>query len=193
MVIAASPTIERMVVATSPTPLPTNTPAGSAPIVAPTPTPVVVQPKPTASGKEPLRPDEASTIPARRLVIPRIELDMVVKEVTIDLDTWQVADFAVGHHLGTANPGQVGNMVLVGHRDVRGSVFLRLNELQAGDDFKVFTDKAVYRYIVTGISEVAPTEVDVMSPTSDPTATLITCTPIGYATRRLIVKARLQS
>ncbi len=172
---------------------PTPTPGRVAPLsgplaVAPTPTPAIVQPvaQSIAQGAEP-----PPSVP-RRLQIPRLGLDTSVKEVTVNLGNWQVADNAAGHHLGTAMPGRAGNMVLAGHRDIRGSIFLRLNEMQKGDEFKVFTDTAVYRYVVTDIYEVAPTEVSVMAPTSDPTATLITCTPIGLATKRLIVKARLE-
>ena len=89
-------------------------------------------------------------------------------------------------------PGQNGNMVLVGHRDIRGSIFLRLNELQKGDEFTVYTDNASYKYVITEVREVAPTEISVLNPTLDPTATLITCTPIGLATHRLVMKAVLE-
>lgn len=194
-----------------PTPKPTNTGptpiiAGSPQAIAPTPTPIVgvgiplaVAPTPTPAivqsvvqsieegAPTPAPPPE----PPRRLQIPKLGLDAPIREVTVNLGTWQVADYAVGYHHGTTVPGKVGNMVLAGHRDIRGSVFLKLNELQRGDEFRVFTDIASFRYIVTDITEVAPTETSVMLPTSDATATLITCTPIGLATRRLIIRAKL--
>jgi sortase A len=179
------------VVILPPTPGPTLTPLPTqAAAIAPTPTPAIVPPvrQSVAEGAATPAPPPA---PARRLIIPRIGLDTPVQEVTVNLGTWQVADFVAGHNQGTALPGQPGNMVLVGHRDIRGSIFLRLNELQKGDDFKVITDNASYRYIITEVKEVAPTEVSVMAPTVDPTATLITCTPVGLATRRLILKAVL--
>ncbi len=166
---------------------PTPTPAFA---VAPTPTPAIVQPikQSLAQGAATPKPPPS---PAKRLVIPKIGVDTAVEEVTINLGTWQVADFVAGHNQGTAMPGQNGNMVLVGHRDIRGSIFLRLNELQKGDEFQVFTDTSSYRYIITEVREVLPTEVSVLNPTLDPTATLITCTPIGLATHRLVLKAAL--
>lgn len=166
----------------------TSTPALA---VAPTPTPAVVQPvkQSVAQGAATPQPPPG---PPKRLVIPKIGVDTKVEEVTINLGTWQVADWVAGHHEGTAMPGQNGNMVLVGHRDIRGSIFLRLNELQKGDEFQVFTDTASYRYVITEVREVAPTEVSVLNPTLDPTATLITCTPIGLATHRLVLKAALE-
>lgn len=187
--IAVATNSVQTVAAPTPTPVRTKTVPPTVPLaIAPTPTPAIVQPvlQSVAEGAEP-----PPSLP-RRLVIPRLNLDSAIKEVTVNLGNWQVADFAVGHHKGTAMPGRAGNMVLAGHRDIRGSVFLRLTELQKGDDFKVYTDTAVYRYVITDISEVAPTEISVMAPTVDPTATLITCTPVGLATRRLIIKARLE-
>ncbi len=156
--------------------------------IASTPTPAIIKPvlQSVAEGAAP--PPK----PPRRLIIPKIGVDTVVQEVTVNLGNWQVADNVAGHHLGTALPGLAGNMVLAGHRDIRGSIFLRLNELQKGDEFKVVSDNGVFQYQITDISEVAPTELSVMAPTVDPTATLITCTPIGLATKRLIVKARLE-
>jgi LPXTG-site transpeptidase (sortase) family protein len=185
----ALPDLSPVVILPSPTPDQPPTPA-LAVAVAPTPTPAIVPPvrQSTAQGAATPAPPPG---PARRLVIPKIGLDTPVKEVTVNLGNWQVADFVAGHHHGTAMPGQPGNMVLAGHRDIRGSIFLRLNELQKGDEFRVITDSASYRYVVTEVKEVAPNEISVLTPTIDATATLITCTPVGLATRRLILKAVL--
>jgi LPXTG-site transpeptidase (sortase) family protein len=164
----------------------TAVPPTPTPIIAPTPAPFVVQP--IAEQPKPTQPK--FSVPTR-IVIPKIGLDASITEVTVNLGTWQVADYAVGHHQGTSNAGDSSNMVLAGHRDVRGSIFLRLDELQIGDEFTVFSNTGQYRYLVNQIVEVEPTEISVMSPTLDSTATLITCTPIGIASKRLIVKARL--
>ena len=186
----ALPDLSPVAILPTATPEATPTPAPAF-AVAPTPTPAVVQPikQSLAQGAATPKPPPS---PAKRLVIPKIGVDTAVEEVTINLGTWQVADFVAGHNQGTAMPGQNGNMVLVGHRDIRGSIFLRLNELQKGDEFQVFTDTSSYRYIITEVREVAPTEISVLNPTLDPTATLITCTPIGLATHRLVLKATLE-
>lgn len=191
----ASPDATATIEAT-PSPEPTATPTdgrtdGAAVAVAPTPTPAIVQPIKQSLEQGAATPKTPPS-PPTRLVIPKIGVDTSVEEVTIDLGTWQVADFVAGHHQGTAMPGQNGNMVLVGHRDIRGSIFLRLNELQKGDEFQVFTATSSYRYIITEVRVVEPTEVSVLNPTLDPTATLITCTPIGLANHRLVLKAALE-
>ncbi len=187
----ALPNLSPVVILPTATPVLTPTPeTGGALAVAPTPTPAIVQPVKQSAADGAATP-ALPPAPARRLIIPRIGLDTAVQEVTVNLGTWQVADFIAGHNQGTAMPGQSGNMVLVGHRDIRGSIFLRLNELQKGDEFKVITDNASYHYVITEVKEVAPTEISVLAPTIDATATLITCTPVGLATRRLILKAVL--
>ncbi|MEI7556093.1 sortase [Candidatus Chlorohelix sp.] len=152
--------------------------------IVPTPTPYIVQAAQAQPGK-------SRFAPPTRLVVPKIGVDSAVQEVIVNLGNWQVADYAVGFHQGTANAGDSSNMVLAGHRDIRGSIFLRLNELIPGDEIKVYSNAGSYRYIVSEIIEVLPTDVRVMLPTSEGMATLITCTPVGFATKRLVVKAKL--
>ena len=176
-IILATPTVTRV--------LPTPT-VPQLLVVAPTPAPFIVQ-------AAPVQPGKPKFAPPTRVLIPKIGLDLPIVEVTVNLGDWQVADYAVGHHQGTANAGDSSNMVLAGHRDIRGSVFLKLNELQLGDEFKVFSSVGVYRYVVSEIKEVAPTDINVMSPSTEAIATLITCTPVGIASKRLIVKAKLVS
>lgn len=167
------------------------------PLVAPTATPLPAMPKPVIVQSTPVKSSAAPAgyllSPATRLVIPKIGLDTPVKEVTVKLGSWQVADFAAGHNLGTANPGEVGNVVIAGHRDIRGSVFLRLPDLQKGDAFTLYSDSGVFHYVVTETFIVAPTDIGVMNPTTEATATLITCTPLGTSNQRFIVRAKLVS
>ena len=50
-----------------------------------------------------------------------------------------------------------------------------------------------YVYIVTGTTIVEPTQVEVMSPTADPTVTLISCYPYMINKQRIVVFAKLQN
>jgi sortase A len=130
-----------------------------------------------------------------RMVVPKLKMDIRVREVELqfsaDQANWEVADFMAGHHTGTANPGEMGNVVIAGHRDIRGKVFLNLDKLKEGDEIFLYTGLGIYRYIVRGSTIVKPTRIDVMNPTDDARLTLITCTPIGLATNRLIIVADL--
>lgn len=124
-----------------------------------------------------------------RLVIPTISVDTPVKEVFIEDGAWQVADYAVGYHHGTALPGAAGNIVMAGHAGLRGGVFRNLGQLQEGDEVVVETGGWRYNYRVRNAISVWPTQVEVMAPTPEPILTLITCT--AWDTKRLVVVADL--
>lgn len=162
------------------------------PGTVPPPTTTPLPPSPTPS---PAPTEDASLRLPIRMVVPKLKLDIRVREVELQLAAdqaqWEVADYMAGHHTGTANPGEMGNVVIAGHRDIRGKVFYYLDKLKEGDDIFLYTGHGIYRYIVRGSTQVKPTRTDVMNPTDDARLTLITCTPIGLATNRLIVVADL--
>jgi sortase A len=118
-------------------------------------------------------------------------LDSPVHEVTVNMGHWEVAPMDIGHHEGTGNPGQVGNVVLAGHRDINSALFRELDRLKPGDEVFVSNTAREYRYIVKESFVVGPNHTEVMDPTNDKRVTLITCTPIGLDTQRLIVTAIL--
>jgi sortase A len=126
-----------------------------------------------------------------RLSIPVMFLDSPVHEVEVNMGQWEVSPLDVGHHVGTGNPGQVGNVVLAAHRDINSALFRELDRLQPGDEVFVYNALGEYRYIVSESFVVNPDDAEVMEPTEDKRVTLITCTPIGLATQRLIVVATL--
>lgn len=126
-----------------------------------------------------------------RLRIPAMFLDSPVHEVTVNMGVWEVSPMDIGHHQGTANPGDTGNMVLAGHRDINSALFRELDRLQPGDEIFVSNGLREYRYVVKDSIVVSPDHIEVMEPTNDRRVTLITCTPIGIATQRLVVTAIL--
>jgi sortase A len=98
---------------------------------------------------------------------------------------------AVGHIPGTALPGEDGNIVLAAHRD---TFFRPLRNIQKGDEIALTTLRGAYRYRVESIQIVGPDDVGVLSPTKQPTLTLVTCYPfyfVGSAPKRFIVRAGL--
>ncbi len=125
----------------------------------------------------------------RRLLLPTIQVDASVVEVFVQEGVWQVADYAVGYHHGSALPGTTGNTVMAGHAGLRGAVFRDLGKLQVDDMILVEAGDWQYGYRVRDIISVWPTQVEVMSPSTTPVLTLITCT--AWDTKRLIVVADL--
>ncbi|MFH1523580.1 MAG: class D sortase [Chloroflexota bacterium] len=128
-------------------------------------------------------------VQAIRIQIPAISVDAPV----VQGDSWEQLKKGVGQHVGSADPGQAGNVVLSAHDDVFGEIFRDLGHLRPGDQVLLFTEQQQYVYIVTGSQIVEPTQVDVMNPTSDPTVTLISCYPYMIDNKRIVVFAKLQN
>jgi sortase A len=98
----------------------------------------------------------------------------------------------VGQSIGSANPGQKGNLVLSAHNDVYGEIFRHLDKLKKGDEIIIFTQLRSYTYVVQGTQIVQPSAVEVMDATIDPVVTLISCYPYLVDKQRIVVTAILQ-
>jgi sortase A len=126
---------------------------------------------------------------ALRIQIPSIGIDAPV----VQGDSWEQLKKGVAQHLGTANPGQKGNMVLSAHNDIFGEIFRDLDRLKPGDQVIVYTNQRAYTYVVNGSRIVEPTQVEAMEPTSHPAITLISCYPYLVDDQRIVVSARLET
>jgi sortase A len=126
---------------------------------------------------------------AIRIQIPAIQLDAPV----VQGDGWEQLKKGVAQHLGSASPGQPGNVVLSAHNDVYGELFRHLDRLVPGDQVVLYSQQRQYTYIVDRTVIVEPTAVEVMESTGSPTITLISCYPYLVDTDRIVVFARLQS
>ena len=179
------------------------------PTATPTPIIALVDPRPTLGGNLiPTVTPVPDNSPPVRLSIPSVGIDSEVVPISWAMipakgggmkPEWQVADYAVGHHAGSANPGQVGNVVLSGHVDYKGEVFRDLNKAKKGDLVTVYTENGQYIYVVTDIVVVREEGVSeaqkrlnarYMDPTPDQTLTMITCWPYGIDTHRWITIAK---
>jgi len=104
----------------------------------------------------------------------------------------------VVHYPGTAEPGQKGNAFLTGHSSnvfwefsPYNTVFALLPKIKVGDDIFVTHNSTEYHYRVIDTKEVQPTDVSALQQGDDYKLTLVTCTPVGTAYRRLVVTAEL--
>ena len=124
---------------------------------------------------------------ARRVEIPAIGVDSTI----VQGDYWDQLKKGVGQMVGSAQPGNKGNMVLSAHNDIFGEIFRHLDKLAPGDEIIVSTERSVYRYVVREIDVVKPTDVEVMAPTEHAQTTLISCYPYQINTERIVVFADL--
>jgi sortase A len=124
---------------------------------------------------------------ARRIQIPAINIDAPIFQG----DDQETLKKGVGQHIGTAGPGEKGNMFLSAHNDIYGELFRHLDKLKPGDEFIVSTERQSYTYVVREIRVVDPTEVWVLAPTAHASATLHSCYPYRVNTKRIVVFADL--
>jgi LPXTG-site transpeptidase (sortase) family protein len=159
----------------------------------PVPTPTVVE---TVQEDDGL-PDTSS---GERIVIPALALDTVVKYVPFSEFTWLIAGLRqeIAWMGETSWPGLGGNTGLAGHvtlRDGSDGPFRHLEELEAGDEIKLYTETNEYTYRVREKTVVKDTNFSVVEKTEISQITLITCTGWNQAARlyldRLIVYADL--
>jgi len=126
---------------------------------------------------------------ANRIQIPAIGVDAPI----VQGDGWEQLKKGVGQHIGSANPGEKGNIVLSAHNDIFGEIFRDLDRLKPGDEIKIYTNQRAYTYVVSDSDVVEPTQVDIMDNTSQPTLTLISCYPYLVDDQRIAVTSRIQT
>lgn len=120
--------------------------------------------------------------------IPKIQIEKVMVEGVGDDDLKK----GPGHYPETAFPGEAGNVVISGHRTTYGAPFYRVDELQTGDTIEIVDGYGTYKYLVTEKKIVAPTDLSVITPSTEARLTLTTCHPRFSAKQRLIIVAALQ-
>lgn len=123
------------------------------------------------------------------LVIPKIDLDLPVYH-GVDGEGMQ---HGVGHLPSTSLPigGPSTHCVLAGHTGLPSArIFEDLDQLQPGDWFVIRVLGEDHAYRVTSTEVVLPTETDSLCvQDGKDLVTLVTCTPYGVNTHRLLVHA----
>lgn len=120
--------------------------------------------------------------------IPKIQVNLPIYHGT----DAEVLDRGVGHLLGSSLPvgGKNTHTILSGHSGMASQkMFTDLEQLAQGDVFYLNVLNEMLAYQVTEINTVLPYETDLLGivPGED-LCTLITCTPYGVNTHRLLVR-----
>lgn len=125
------------------------------------------------------------------LLIDKIDVKLSIYHGTDDGVLQNSVGYLEGTHLPT---GEVGNStVLTGHTGLPTADLLTdLDQLEIGDTFQVVILNRTFTYEVFEINVVLPYEVDSVSPREDINmVTLVTCTPYGVNSHRLLVHGEL--
>lgn len=120
--------------------------------------------------------------------IPKIDVLLPIYHGTSD----EVLEKGVGHIESTSLPvgGTFRHSVLTGHRGLPSAeLFTRLDEMEIGDLFLIHVLNRTLAYEVDQIKTVLPTELeDIQAIPERDFVTLLTCTPYGINTHRLLVR-----
>ena len=202
--------------------------ASSAPAVADQP-PTQATPQPTAQPRRfnipilnnnpgdqltnavPQQANNAGPSTVSRIVVPAINLDKKVVEVgwTVqqqpdgqEVAVWDVDKYRVGHHKGSSNPGNGGNIVLAGHSGGEAYPFNEIFYMKPGDLVELYSNGQVYQYTVTDhilVDEVGqPLEKRLenaryIEPTDEEMVTMVACWPLTGPqkfSQRIIIRSK---
>ncbi|MBW3078584.1 class C sortase [Bifidobacterium sp. 81T8] len=121
--------------------------------------------------------------------IPKIDVNLPIYHGTSD----DVLAVGAGHLYGTSLPvgGSSTHAVITGHRGLPNSLlFTRLDELKVGDSFYIDVMGETLGYKVDRISVITPDDSSKLRITpGEDRVTLMTCTPYGVNSHRLLVSA----
>jgi sortase A len=142
-------------------------------------------------------------IPANQVVTPPAEGSLVahLQIPAIGLDEYVVSGTAEGdlakgpgHYIGTAAPGQAGNVAIAGHRTTNGAPFNQIGKLAAGNQIYLTTVSGErLTYVVSQPPDaVSPGDVAVLNDFGDDRVTLTTCNPEYSSSQRLVVVGELK-
>lgn len=158
---------------------------GGAEVAANERLPLANAPDQTSDYSEQLRADGAGLM--ARLKIPVIAVDLPVYHGTSE----EVLYEGVGHLEGTALPvgGETTHSVLTAHRGLAtAELFTHLDRVSPGDTFTIEVFGEVLSYRVVDTRVVQPEDTESLVPvTGRDLVTLVTCTPLGVNSHRILV------
>ncbi len=119
--------------------------------------------------------------------IPKISVNIPIYHGTDD----KVLSVGAGHLYGSSLPvgGKDTHSVLTGHRGLpNAKLFTRLDELEKGDVFFLYVYNQKLSYMVNEIQVIKPFEREALQiREGEDLVSLVTCTPYGINTHRLVV------
>ena len=122
------------------------------------------------------------------LMIPALNLNTPVRAST---SQWNLS-LGPGLFSTSGMPGQpLANVSIAGHRT--RNAFYFLDRIGTGDHLQIMYDEFIYTYVFHDRDVVLPSDWSVIAEQGFDCVTLVTCTPIGIADMRMVVRFALES
>ena len=120
--------------------------------------------------------------------IPKIDIKIPIYHGTSS----EVLSKGVGHLEGSSFPigGKSSHAILSAHRGLPSArLFTDLDQLEVGDKFYIYILDQIYTYQVDQVLVIEPSETEALQiQDGKDLVTLVTCTPYGVNTHRLLVR-----
>ncbi|MDZ4994613.1 sortase [Clostridium perfringens] len=122
-------------------------------------------------------------------VIGILEIDSIGVKAPI-VNGEENLDYVVAKYRSSSDFGELGNVILAAHNNMRGSIFRNLYKLKIGSTVKIISDNKELEYKITNRYIVEPNDTSKINFSNDKKEiTLITCT--NHAKQRLILTGEL--
>ena len=90
--------------------------------------------------------DKEPSQPPSRVIIPGLKMDLPIVEAKVVAGIWEISETTASHGIGSANPGENGNIVIFAH--ARDDLFGPLRNLKQNDIIYILTKDRWYKYEV---------------------------------------------
>ena len=118
-----------------------------------------------------------------------LEIDSIGVKAPIVLGEENL-DYVVAKYRSSSDFGELGNVILAAHNNMRGSIFRNLHKLKIESTVKIISDNKELEYKITNRYIVEPNDTSKINFLNDKKEiTLITC--INHAKQRLILTGEL--
>ena len=125
-----------------------------------------------------------------KLTIPRLRVDLEVREAAIIDGVWQISPDSASHLNVSSGLGGSGNTIIYGHN--KNGVLGPIRWMSPGDIIELTgEDGKIYTYSVEKTVEVEPDNLEYISPKDYEVLTIYTCTGFLDSKRFIIVAKRV--
>ena len=135
------------------------------------------------------QPKNKSKAEEKSNAIGILEIDSIGVKAPIVLGEENL-DYVVAKYRTSSDFGELGNVILAAHNNMRGAIFRNLHKLKIGATVKIISDNKELEYKITNRYIVEPNDTSKINFSNDKKEiTLITC--INHAKQRLILTGEL--
>lgn len=135
--------------------------------------------------------NSASGALPQKIIVPSLKIELPIYPAKISGNSWEATTKGVSYLVSSPVPGETGNSILYGHN--WASLLGSLPKIVPGEAIEIVFGKGEKKtFIVEHTSIVAPSQTDILAPSSDTRLTLYTCT--GFLdSKRFVATALLKS